>query len=111
MEYTQLGTTDLNVSRICFGCWQLSPRFWGDVDLEPWRDALRAALDVGVNFIDTADAYGEGYAEDELGKFFADSGLRDRYVLATKFYWNFETEMRVPGTPRTTTIIRECEAR
>jgi len=109
LEYTQLGTTDLNVSRICFGCWQLSPRFWGDVDLEPWRDALRAALDVGVNFIDTADAYGEGYAEDELGKFFADSGLRDRYVLATKFYWNFETDARYPDTSHDY-IIRECEA-
>lgn len=33
MQYTQLGKTDLNVSRICFGCWQLSPRFWGEIDL------------------------------------------------------------------------------
>lgn len=94
MQYRQLGDTDLIVSRICFGCWQLSPRFWGDVDLEPWRAAIRAALDCGVNFIDTADAYGDGYAETELGNFLASEKLRDRFVLATKFYWNFETEDR-----------------
>lgn len=109
MQYTQLGTTDLNVSRICFGCWQLWPRFWGEVDLDEWRAALRASLDSGVNFIDTADAYGDGFAESSLGDFFAAEGCRDRFVLATKFYWNFETESRYPDTSYDY-IIRECEA-
>jgi aryl-alcohol dehydrogenase-like predicted oxidoreductase len=109
MQYRQLGDTDLIVSRICFGCWQLSPRFWGDVDLEPWRAAIRAALDCGVNFIDTADAYGDGYAETELGNFLAAEKLRDRFVLATKFYWNFETEDRYPDTSYDY-ILRACEA-
>ena len=40
MRYRQLGDTDLIVSRICFGCWQLSPRFRGNVDLERWRAAI-----------------------------------------------------------------------
>jgi aryl-alcohol dehydrogenase-like predicted oxidoreductase len=109
MQYRQLGKTDLLVSRICFGCWQLSPRFWGEVDLHPWEEAIRQALDLGVNFIDTADAYGDGYAEECLGDFLAREGLRDRFILATKFYWNFQKERRHPDT-RHDYIIEECEA-
>lgn len=109
MEYKQLGTTDLVVSRICFGCWQLSPAFWGEVPLGPWENAVRAALDVGVNFIDTADAYGNGHAERSLGTFLAKEGLRNRFVIATKFYWNFEQEERHPDT-RYEYILRECDA-
>ena len=109
MTYTQLGDTDLHVSRICFGCWQLSPKFWGEVDLAPWRKAVRSALDVGVNFIDTADAYGDGFAEATLGEFLAREKLRDRFVIATKFYWNFEQEERHPDT-RYEYILRECDA-
>jgi len=110
VKYTQLGRTDLIVSRICFGCWQLSPRFWGQVDLDQWRAALNSALDLGVSFIDTADAYGEGYAESSLGDWFAREKTRDRFVLATKFYHDFEIpEERVPDTSYDY-IIRECEA-
>ncbi len=64
MKYTPLGNTDLNVSRLCFGCWQLSPSFWGDIDIKPWEEAVRVAVDSGINFLDTADAYGNGYAEE-----------------------------------------------
>ncbi len=56
MQYVQLGTTDLMVSRVCFGCWQLSPKFWGDVPLGPRREAAHKAADLGINFIDTAKA-------------------------------------------------------
>lgn len=108
MRYRQLGKTDLNVSRICFGCWQLSPKFWGDVDLAPWRDALKKALDLGINFIDTADAYGDGYAEASLGDFLKKEGLRDRFLLATKFYWNFKDGPRHPDT-RYEYILEECD--
>lgn len=110
MDYVQLGKTDLTVSRICFGCWQLSPRFWGQVDLDDWRAALCRSVEVGVNFLDTADAYGEGYAESSLGDWFAAEGMREEFVLATKFYWNFEKiDERVPDTSYDY-IIRECEA-
>lgn len=109
MQYRQLGKTDLQVSRICFGCWQLSPRFWGDVPLERWEAALDRALELGVNFIDTADAYGDGAAEEALGAYMARRRNRDRLVLATKFYWNFEQEQRHPDT-RHDYIIRACEA-
>lgn len=109
MNYTRLGTTDLNVSRICFGCWQLSPSFWGDVPVGPWADSVRAALNLGVNFIDTADAYGDGHAETELGKLLKQDGTRDQFILATKFYWNFADGPRHPDTTHDY-ILRACEA-
>ena len=109
MKYTQLGKTDLNVSRICFGCWQLSPSFWGEVPVGPWADSLRAALELGVNFIDTADAYGDGHAETELGKLLKQDGTRDQFTIATKFFWNFADG---PSHPDTTHdyILRACAA-
>ena len=110
MHYRQLGQTDLTVSRICFGCWQLSPRFWGDVPLEPWEAALNAALDAGVNFIDTADAYGNGHAETSLGAFLKREGLRDRFVLATKFFWNFTSGNGAVPDTRYDHILSACEA-
>lgn len=109
MRFTQLGKTDLIVSRICFGCWQLSPRFWGEIDLGEWRSAADAALDLGVNFIDTADAYGDGLAESTLGDWMAERKCRDKLIVATKFYWNFEQPKRVPDTSHDY-ILRECEA-
>jgi aryl-alcohol dehydrogenase-like predicted oxidoreductase len=109
MRYTQLGKTDLIVSRICFGCWQLSPRFWGQVSIDEWNAALRRAIDLGVNFIDTADAYGDGAAESALGNFIAREKCRDKLVIATKFLWNFEQAERFPDT-RYEYILRECDA-
>jgi aryl-alcohol dehydrogenase-like predicted oxidoreductase len=110
MQYTQLGSTDLNVSRICFGCWQLSPKFWGEVDLGPWETAVRQAHENGVNFIDTADAYGEGYAEEQLGRYLEQEKLRDHFVIATKFFWNIiDPDGRYPDT-RHDYIIAACEA-
>lgn len=109
MQRVQLGKTDLIVSRICFGCWQLSPRFWGDISQEEWWKAARTAVDRGINFIDTANAYGDGLAESVLGEFLEKEGLRDETVVATKFYWNIEAEERHPDT-RYEYILSECEA-
>ena len=108
MDYVQLGKTDLIVSRICFGCWQLSPAFWGEVPIDTWSAAVRAGIEAGVNFIDTADVYGNGLAETELGRVMAESGLRDEIVLATKFYWRFEADSRYPDT-RHDRILEACE--
>ncbi len=109
MQYRQLGQTDLKVSKICFGSWQLSPHFWGDVPLKPWEAALREAIANGINFFDTADAYGNGHAEKSLGAFFKREGLRDKIVLASKFYWNFTHDTRLPDT-RHDYILQACEA-
>ena len=59
MEYRQLGRTDMRVSTISFGAWAIGG-FWGEVDDEQSMRALHAAIDCGVNFIDTADVYGDG---------------------------------------------------
>lgn len=108
MKYRTLGNTDLHVSRLCFGCWQLSPSFWGDAPQDDWEKAVSGAADLGVNFIDTADAYGDGYAEEQLGKVLKKTGQRDKFVLATKFFWNFEQKKRHPDTGYDY-ILRACE--
>lgn len=110
MQYQQLGKTDLLVSRICFGCWQQSPSFWGAIDQDAWEEAVVAAPDHGVNFLDTADAYGEGFAERRLGEVLTKHHLRDKYLIATKFYWNFnDPKHRFPDT-RHDHILEACEA-
>jgi myo-inositol catabolism protein IolS len=83
MEYRKLGTSDLDVSVITMGCWALAGgRVWGDQDEAAAIDALRTAVDVGVNFFDTAEAYGNGRSEELLGRAF--KGMRDDVVIATK---------------------------
>jgi aryl-alcohol dehydrogenase-like predicted oxidoreductase len=62
MKYRRLGTTDMSVSAISFGAWAIGG-FWGDVDDAVSLRALNAAVDAGVNFIDTADVYGDGRSE------------------------------------------------
>jgi aryl-alcohol dehydrogenase-like predicted oxidoreductase len=62
MDYQQLGRTDMRVSAISFGAWAIGGS-WGQVDDEQSMRALHAAIDSGVNFIDTADVYGDGRSE------------------------------------------------
>jgi aryl-alcohol dehydrogenase-like predicted oxidoreductase len=62
MEYRQLGTTDMRVSGVSFGAWAIGGT-WGPVNDEESMRALHAAIDAGVNFIDTADVYGDGRSE------------------------------------------------
>ena len=110
MNYTQLGSTDLNVSRLCFGCWQLSPSFWGDINIQHWEQAVHAAVDSGINFLDTADAYGNGYAEEQLGRLMKAENLREKFIVATKFYWNFtDPDARFADTTYDY-ILSACEA-
>src|SRR5512136_2721649 len=62
MEYRRLGRTDMKVSAVSFGAWAIGGT-WGPVDDAESLRALHAALDSGVNFIDTADVYGDGRSE------------------------------------------------
>ncbi|MCI0841057.1 MAG: aldo/keto reductase, partial [Chloroflexi bacterium] len=79
MEYTRLGSTGLKVSRVCIG----TNMFGADyVDDARAISVVHAALDNGVNFIDTADAYNDGRSEEVVGK--AVKGRRSDYVVATK---------------------------
>ncbi len=84
----RLGRSDLQVSPICYGSWQLSPRFWGDQPKETLIAAMRRAFEVGVNFYDTAGAYGNGLSESVMGEALADLP-RDEIVVATKVLHHF----------------------
>jgi aryl-alcohol dehydrogenase-like predicted oxidoreductase len=82
MEYITLKNSDLRVSRICLGTWLFGGRRWGKVNTTESLATIRYALDSGINFYDTADAYGEGIAEDLLGRVLAVE--RKNVILATK---------------------------
>ena len=82
MKYTTLGKTGLEVSRVAFGTWQLGGD-WGPTDTVPAMQAIRRAANEGVNFFDTAQAYGFGQSE----RFLAAALLllpREELVIATK---------------------------
>jgi len=83
MDYTTLGRSELEVSRICFGSWQFGGD-WGAVEREEAIAAVRRALDLGVTFFDTAQAYGFGESEALLAEALGDDRLRDDVVVATK---------------------------
>ena len=83
LEKRQLGQSDLMVSPLCLGCWALAGGSgWGDQDEQVAIDTIHAALDHGINFLDTAEGYGGGYSEEIVGK--ALVGRREQAVLATK---------------------------
>lgn len=103
------GATGLSVSPICFGTWQLSPRFWGAQPEEAMLAAMAAAFDGGINFFDTADAYGDGLAETVLGKFLA--GVpRDEVVVATKVFNHFNPDASRYPDLSPAHVVERCEA-
>lgn len=83
MEQTELGASGLTVSRLAFGGCPMGGHGWGDVSREELVTAIHIALDSGVTFFDTADAYGLGEGERTLGE--ALQGRRGEAVIATKF--------------------------
>jgi aryl-alcohol dehydrogenase-like predicted oxidoreductase len=82
MRYRRLGRTGWEVSEIGFGAWGIGKHMWIGADDEESLRALHKAADSGVNFIDTALAYGEGYSETLVGRFARERS--DRLYLATK---------------------------
>ena len=80
MEYRSLGSIGWNVSAISFGAWAIGGS-WGDVDDSESLQALRRAVDAGVNFFDTADVYGDGRSEQLLAQLYRD---HDDIRVATK---------------------------
>jgi aryl-alcohol dehydrogenase-like predicted oxidoreductase len=83
MEHRQLGRTGVSVSKFCLGAMMFGA--WGNPDHDESIRIIHAALDAGINFIDTADVYGDGESEEIVAKALA-GGRRDDVVLATKFY-------------------------
>jgi aryl-alcohol dehydrogenase-like predicted oxidoreductase len=91
MQRVTLGESGLSVSPVAFGTWQLSPRFWGEQSKEDAIAAIQRAFEMGVNFFDTADAYGDGYGETVLGEAIRELP-RDELVITTKVFNHFNPD-------------------
>lgn len=90
MQYVKLGSTGLDVSRICLGCMTYGVPDRGThawtLDEETSRPLIRRALDAGITFFDTANVYSDGTSEEIVGRALRDSANRDEIVLATKVH-------------------------
>ena len=104
MEYTRLGTTGMKVSRICLGC-------MGFGDAERWvhkwvlneeqsRPVIKKALELGVNFFDTANVYSLGASEEILGRALKDFARRDEVIIATKLHGKMRDDPNGGGLSR-----------
>ncbi|MCB1898846.1 aldo/keto reductase [Cognatazoarcus halotolerans] len=89
MEYVQFGSSGLKVSRLALGCMT-----YGSPDWRPWvldeaasRPFIREALDLGINFFDTADMYSRGVGEEVVGRALRDFARREDVVIATKVFY------------------------
>lgn len=123
MEYTKLGESTLEVSRIAFGAWAIGGWMWGGTDMKAAVAAIHAALDHGMTTIDTAPIYGYGLSEEIVGEALR-GRPRDRVQILTKFglRWDLKhgdlhmrdvdekgrvTEVYKCATPES--VIHECE--
>jgi aryl-alcohol dehydrogenase-like predicted oxidoreductase len=111
MEYTQLGHSGLTVSRICLGCMSYGTSEW-----RPWvldeDDAIpfyRRALELGINFFDTADMYSLGMSEEVTGRALRDMANMEEIVLATKVNFPMSSGQNMGGLSRKH-IVQGCEA-
>ncbi|HEX3584947.1 MAG TPA: aldo/keto reductase [Candidatus Angelobacter sp.] len=103
MEYTNLGSTGLKVSRICLGCMTYGRKSWRQWVLEEQegRPFIKQALELGINFFDTADMYSVGTSEEILGRALKDFGpSRDKFVIATKVFFPMGDDPNQKGLSR-----------
>ena len=92
MKYRKLGKSDIELSVVALGAWAIGGgTWWGDSDDNQSINAIHAAIDNGVNLIDTAPVYGFGHSESVVGK--AIKGKRDKVFIATKcgLWWQNNT--------------------
>ena len=113
MEYKKLGKTGLKVSRICLGCMSYGVPERGT---HPWslneeqsRPFMQRALELGINFFDTANVYSDGTSEEIVGRALRDFGTRDALVIATKVNGRMHPDANGGGLSRKA-IFREIDA-
>ncbi|WP_255167330.1 aldo/keto reductase [Natrononativus amylolyticus] len=111
MEYTTLGNTGMEVSRICLGCMSFGSSDWREwvLEEEESREIIDRAVDLGINFFDTANMYSRGESERILGNVLADYD-RDAQVVATKVYHPMRDDDPNSGGLSRKTIEQELEA-
>ncbi|NYF78543.1 aldo/keto reductase [Granulicella arctica] len=108
MEYVNLGKTGLKVSRICLGCMTygapavepMAGRHAWALDEQQSQPFLRQALDLGINFFDTANAYSSGASEEVLGRFLKANTRRENVVIATKVFFGLSDDPNGKGLSR-----------
>lgn len=88
MQYVNLGRTGLKVSRLCLGTMTYGTSQWRAwvLDEEPSRAFIQQALELGINFFDTADMYSNGVSEEVVGRALRDFARRDQVIITTKVY-------------------------
>src|SRR6185437_12808406 len=113
MDYRNLGKTGLKVSRLCLGCMSYGVPERG---AHPWtldeaqsRPFFTRALEVGINFFDTANTYSDGTSEEILGRAIRDLARRDEVVIATKVYFPTRPDPNGRGLSRKA-ILAEIDA-
>jgi aryl-alcohol dehydrogenase-like predicted oxidoreductase len=108
MEYVDIPRTGLKVSRVAIGTWAIGGWMWGGTDVAESIATIRAALDHGINVIDTAPAYGFGRSEEIVGKAIADGRPRSSVIIATKtgLEWQGDSVSRNASRAR---IMREID--
>jgi len=104
MEYRALGSSSLRVSALCLGCMNFGGRAPEDESIR----IIHAAIDSGINFLDTANVYGKGISEEVVGKALAIGGHRDNVVLATKVSNRWGDGPNESGSSRYH-IMQQCE--
>jgi aryl-alcohol dehydrogenase-like predicted oxidoreductase len=113
MEYIRLGKSGLKVSRICLGCMtygvpERGSHLW-TLDEEKSRPLIKQALELGINFIDTANTYSDGTSEEIVGRALRDFARREEIVLATKVYMRMRPGPNGGGLSRKA-IFNEIDA-
>jgi len=113
MKYVKLGTTGLDVSRICLGCMSFGESAKGthqwSLDEDTSRTFIQRALDAGINFFDTANVYSLGSSEEIVGRALADFADRDDVVIATKVHGPMRDGRNAAGLSRKA-IMTEVDA-
>ena len=103
MEYVNLGSAGVKVSRICLGCMTYGSKKWREwvLEEEQGRPFIKQALELGINFFDTADMYSLGVSEQILGRALKDFGpTRDKVVIATKVFFPLGDDPNQQGLSR-----------
>jgi aryl-alcohol dehydrogenase (NADP+) len=102
MDYENLGDTGLKVSRICLGMMTYGTSQWRDwvLDEDESRSFIQRALELGINFFDTADAYSVGVSEQVTGKALRDFTRREEVVIATKVFFRMGDSPNQGGLSR-----------
>ena len=104
MDYVRLGKTGLKVSRLCLGCMTYGvPERGGHswtMPEEQSRPLIKQAIDLGINFLDTANNYSDGTSEEFVGRAVKDFGKRDDFVIATKGYFGIGSGKNAAGLSR-----------